>query len=238
MSFLIAILTAHLVVVSAADVIKTPLTANMLTANSTITQVTHKIYMKTITGRGHCSATAIGPYALLSASHCEEPTDRVMVDDSWHNIDHMVRDGYDHTIFYLADAIPFDQWARVKVVVPEQGSIVAMAGNPGMATSIYRDGTFAGEIDHVFQGEIYLFNFASFIGDSGAGLFAEDGTLFAVESLLVDLSDDADHPFKMPGAYPLHFTDSQWADALAFKPPLWVGPHSTADPTWLLPIPN
>jgi len=226
---LIAVLSAHLVLFR-ADVVRTPLVPG-------IGAVTHRIFMRTITGRGHCSATAIGPYALLIASHCEEPTDKIRVDMQWATIHHLVRDDFDHTILYLSDTDPFDQWARVKVIVPEQGSFVAMAGNPGMGVNLYRSGTFSGILDQVL-GDIYLFNFVSYIGDSGSGLFAEDGTLYAVESLLVNLSDDPEVPFKMPAAYPLRFTDAQWAEALTFQPPPGKLPLMNPDPRWLFPIPN
>ena len=104
-------------------------------------RATHEIEMSTILDDTACSATAIGPYALLTASHCEEPNENITVDgDTPAKIVGIMRDGNDHSIYFLLMEKSFAAWAQVADALPETGEAVFVFGNPGQMTDVYRQG--------------------------------------------------------------------------------------------------
>lgn len=143
---------------------------------------------------GQCSATAIGAHMLLTATHCAQQgaAEDYLVLDGYGMSEDLVkvkglwRDNADHTI-YGTDR-KFADYATVNTsakIVP--GQVVFYFGNPGKYENFFREG-------HVVQfyrgypetkdlpaqpSEIYL-DINGFHGDSGAGIFNEQGELIAV----------------------------------------------------------
>ncbi len=66
-----------------------------------IKQYSYAIAFHTIMGTSDCSATAVGPNALLTASHCELPTNLVKLSTGLVHVVKTERDGFDHSILLL-----------------------------------------------------------------------------------------------------------------------------------------
>ena|SRR6202795_1574743 len=163
-----------------------------------------------------CSATAIGPHALLTATHCEAPTDDLLIRhaDRVAIVVQRFRDGNDHTI-YLIKNVTFADYVIVDLSNKlGQGTNVFMFGCPGTLQDMYRRGYVAGK-----EEDMILFDMADWHGDSGAGIFSEDGKLVAVVSLLVSQSkpDELENAIRFTGAFPLAFTQEQLDKARAFS---------------------
>jgi|SRR5579859_981248 len=200
-------------------------------------KTTHKIRQQTIVEGASCSATAIGVNALLTASHCELPTDTIVVDGNLAHVLGIIRDGNDHTI-YLLD-IAFTDYASFAKALPEIGDDIFAFGNPSGFTDLFRRGTVAGitnadgnfleellgdDGDGVPQAKKYYFDFNGWPGDSGAALFNQAGEILGVISvgkLIQPKSDDSPWPvFKIMGGFSFGFTPVQLAQAAAFRAPV------------------
>ena len=190
-------------------------------------KTTHHIWMNTFLDRASCSATAIGPHALLTASHCEEPTDKVLVDGDETRVLGILRDDKDHSILLVEQH--FTRYASFATEKPKQGDDVFIFGNPAGKLGIFRKGYVAGFdkqatnfLEEAFGGgedEIY-YDFNGWMGDSGGAIFDATGKIQAVVSV-ADLtpSRSKDWPtFKLMGAFPLAFTPEQIKQATAFLP--------------------
>lgn len=149
-------------------------------------KTTHEIVEHTILGGGaQCSATAIGPHALLTASHCEQPTSKITVDeDEDVKVLGLVRDGRDHTIYILD--VTFKFWSPVVARSPEIGEDVFIFGNPGQFDDILRKGYVANvlEADHEIPERVIL-DMNGWYGDSGAAVFDSDGNIIGVVSIVL-----------------------------------------------------
>lgn len=115
---------------------------------SKVHNTTHKIHSDSLPGGpsngGSCSATAVGPHALLTATHCLTASDTIQVDDKEAIVDSIISDPVDHSI-YLLSGIEFKEYADVAEGVQlSQGEHFFMFGNPGDLTDIYREGYVAG----------------------------------------------------------------------------------------------
>lgn len=191
----------------------------------------YQIHQSVMHGSATCSATAIGPQALLTATHCELPTDILLIRDADRPAIVMgrLRDDQDHTI-YLLKNVTFKDYVNVDLSNKlEQGTDVFIFGNPGDLQDVYRRGYVAGRRTEgggfleLFTGEkpetIILFDMADYHGDSGAGIYAEDGKLVGVVSLIVSESDKDDPGVYMnlTGAYALDFTQSQLDSARSYS---------------------
>lgn len=174
---------------------------------------THYIEQTTLTDFAGCSATAIGPHALLTATHCELPTDQIFVDGDEAKVLWTVRDGKDHSILFL-DGVRFERTARV--TKPSSfGDTVFMFGNPGALHDIFRTGNYAGSKAPGFfdpPAVMLLYDIKVFHGDSGAALFdAESGDIAAVVT-----GDVGNKEFTLEFSYPLSFTPAQLDEARRF----------------------
>lgn len=173
------------------------------------------IAQATATGGDLCSATAIGPHALLTASHCEMPDDELLIQEG--SIDTQIvgrlRDGSDHTI-YLVTAT-FENYALVNQSDRlEQSEEVFLFGNPGDWHDIYRRGYVAGR----YRNEI-LFDFPVFHGDSGAAVFNASGEIVGVlTGQQRQQTDDESDNIKLAFSFRLSFSDAQLAQAKSFTP--------------------
>lgn len=188
-------------------------------------KTTHKTYGSTIGSGGSCSATAVGSYALLTASHCELPTDNIVVDGDPRKILRILRDGNDHTI-YLLDGKAFTDVASIGYSAAlEVGDAVFIFGNPGDLSDVYRSGTVArfdkpNGLEAIFGGRPaqILLNISGFFGDSGAAVFGADGAIVTVIST-VNAQTRHDVSITFMGAYPLRFSAEQLSTALSFVAP-------------------
>jgi hypothetical protein len=191
-------------------------------------KTTHQIELVTVGEDVSCSATAIGPHALLTASHCELPTDEMEIDGEDAKILALSRDKFDHTI-YLTD-VSFKDYATFSKDPLEVGDNVFIIGNPGELTDIYRQGYLAG-VRHsnpfmlalgVEEPDVFLFDLNGWEGDSGSGIFNEKGELVGVVSVMAIQhlgSEDSKKSsvfMKFMGSWGLKFTEKQIEDAKSF----------------------
>jgi V8-like Glu-specific endopeptidase len=184
------------------------------------TPYVHHIETKTVMGVGTCTATAIGPNAILTASHCEDASDTVYIDgDKAKIVGAPIRDGADHSIYLLQMSKPFEKFATISFNPPKVGDFACMIGNPGDLKGFYRSGQFAGSMTDDDTGKsVWMFNFFAAPGDSGAGVFDNTGSLYAVISYLEDAgSKEAGIHMHVTMAFPLKFTPDQFAQAVSFK---------------------
>ncbi len=144
-----------------------------------------------------CSATAIGPHALLTAAHCQLGTDEVTVDGKVTHIIGSIYDHHDHVILIVD--LSFEHYLPVKEHTATTEWVV-MWGNPGHSKDVYRTGVYLQDEDgmHVYQLPI-------FPGDSGAGVITKDGSVIDV----VSLGDRSAHAACLP----LSFTPEQLLNA-------------------------
>lgn len=171
---------------------------------------THSIATVTITGgKTTCSGTAVGPHALLTASHCEAPSDELFLDDAIKpvHILRIIRDDLDHSIFIVDK--PFEDYVSISERKLEQGEQVFLFGNPGPFSDVYREGYFAGYAKYRYA-PVQLFDVNTFHGDSGAGIFDKSGKLVAVMTGRFTLGESTDIAHFANG-FPLIFSAAQLA---------------------------
>lgn len=164
----------------------------------------HHIIHDTLLNGDSCSATAIGPHAILTATHCELGTDTVNIDDIPITITKKIRDGHDHTI-YVVDA-DFAVWLPLDQRAPLPNERVRSWGWPGgQPTMVYAEGEFLRAVDlgDVIPKDItsWLFILPTYSGDSGAAVISDSGKILTV----ISLGDNEAHMF----AFPLAFTNAQ-----------------------------
>jgi len=179
-----------------------PLAARPPGKNATFT-----IVAETISSEGTCSATAIGPHAILTASHCEMPTDFVRVGDREAHVDKIIRDKQDHSI-YLLGGITFTEFVEVKQNEYEIGQEFHVWGAPSSFDHIYRHGYVAGVIptSHSGRPAMLVLDFNGFLGDSGAGMLNNEGQLIGIVTGIDEKkAPTLDSVFKMMGAYEMAF---------------------------------
>lgn len=161
---------------------------------------------------GTCSGTIVGPHAILTAAHCFEGFDGQMaVNGRAVQIRDHVEDGWDH-ILVIVNA-DYGYWAS-RGAEPEQTESVFLFGNPAGHNDWFRRGYVVG-VDADDDGHpVMIYDLNGFYGDSGSGVFADDGSLVGVISL-VAFQSHYGVPLKMMASYALHFTPEQWAKVKA-----------------------
>jgi hypothetical protein len=169
------------------------------------THILHEVDL--VMGATKCSATAIGPHALLTASHCEHPFDLIMVDSETMRVSvHPMRDNLDHTIYIVDGTFPV--WAKFATEPPQQGDEFFYFGNPGKDTGYLRKGYIAGfDPTQLSENQIVL-DVNGYYGDSGAALFNTKGEIIAVFSQLQTQHDD-NNAAKFCYAWPFNFAQVQ-----------------------------
>jgi hypothetical protein len=174
---------------------------------------THRIAQVNMNEDTYCSATAVGPHALLTATHCEIGSDDISVDGRIVKIQGRIRDDLDHTI-YLIRGMGFNAWIPiVQDVEFASGQSVHIWGNPGGERGLYRHGFYAGStLAPAFNGTVqipaYLFDMNIYRGDSGAGVFTDDGRLVGLISKIVTLGD-GNFSTRFAVAFPFLFEEEQ-----------------------------
>lgn len=195
------------------------LVLSLFVAASTLSPVqrahtsTKHITQRTVIKGAQCSATAIGPHALLTATHCEEPTDDLMIQgvDTDVTITKRIRDGQDHTI-YLVSGVTFDNFVSVDTQHELQmGESVYIFGNPGEISDSYRHGYFStlsvNTDPFSSEPDTLLFDMSVWYGDSGAGIFDSNGDLIGIVTGTLT-QGDGKHLFQFTFAYALKFQQS------------------------------
>ena len=166
--------------------------------NPDIAKYSYKIHQMTVVGTGYsCTGTAIGPHALLTASHCELPTDTITIT---HTIDGpepetiqivgRIRDEEDHSIYLLEGNTPFKDIAQFRTPTnPVPGMQVFMAGAPADQGPLYRVGVYSGPGAEDEKGW-EMFSMMIGHGDSGSAIFDKDGKI----GWVLSDAEDASHP--------------------------------------------
>ena len=164
-----------------------------------------------VDGGAECSATAIGPHALLTASHCERATSHIAIDGIQADVATVLRDEEDHSI-YLLTGISFNAWyaGNIPVDLPlSVGDDVVIFGNPVPFRDMLRHAYVSGS-DGPGPSIVFLDgNIRS--GDSGAGVFSLDGKLLGVVSVNATGGSSI-----YAGVYPMKFTEAQIKQARDF----------------------
>lgn len=192
----------------------------------------HEIKLHTINDDSRCSATAIGPHALLTASHCELPTSRVVIDKNSTPIAILgiIRDEQDHTIL-LVDTT-FKSYADMATSPLEMGDDVFIIGNPSDFRRLYRKGVVASIernmsvrdfmwlAEEYSKGYIIYLDLNGYFGDSGAAIFNEQGEICGVVNEMATRSheEDPSASIKIMKSYSLDFTQAEIDKAIAFVP--------------------
>lgn len=166
---------------------------------------------------GFCSGTAIGPHAILSATHCFGGSPSIVIDGKPVVITGSISDGHDHTILFV-DRL-FDAYASIGRA-PLQGDPVFILGNPGGMPDLYRAGHVAGNAPGVVNGAtLTLYDMQDFPGDSGSGIFDADGQLVGVISSFFGMDDEENGArLQFAGSFSLAFTPQQLAQVQRIDP--------------------
>src|ERR1019366_7971869 len=148
---------------------------------------------------GHCSATVVGPHAILTAQHCFLNSNLIRLDAETEPLHILAAfiDGSDHVI-YLVDRT-FTAWASIseRPLVPNEP--VHLWGAPGKNTDVYRSGYFQKmttekSIDPAEKFQFEMFILPIFPGDSGSAVFDEPGSVIAVTSMPHASAESLDVP--------------------------------------------
>jgi V8-like Glu-specific endopeptidase len=136
---------------------------------------------------GHCSGTVVGPHAILTAQHCFADSNTIRLDSEKDTVRIVAAliDGNDHVI-YLVDRT-FKMWASINERTLVSNEPVHIWGAPGHNSDVYRSGYFTGyvtekDLDPALKVQFEKFILPTFGGDSGSGVFDENGSIVAVTS--------------------------------------------------------
>ena len=189
-----------------------------------------------------CTATAIGPHALLTAAHCNDVRHltkiRMDLSRKYFHIQKTLSDDRDHEI-YLIDGPAFQNFVPYVVRPARMGEHVYLYGNGhGQYPSRRLDGRRISwddpsEVDGAAG--IQHFTMPVIHGDSGSAIFADDGSIVAVTSYLwKDNNDEEDEEDVKPRTtvdFMPGFTADQIAEATSFNPnPNFVEPSRPEAP--------
>jgi hypothetical protein len=211
-------------------------------------RASHRIeYMSDGRPSGWCTGTAIGPHAILTASHCnnEEKTDTIRFDEATRDfhIEDTITDDRDHDIYFV-DGPEFTNVVPYAVRTPRLGEHVKLYGSGGAA---YPPRKLSGvrisyddpsDIDS--DAGIVRFSMPVIPGDSGSAVFNDDGTIAAVTTYLHREEFLFGHLQSITTIdFTPAFTPDQIAKAVAFKPTEYHAPvkekKNLNDPFGLFP---
>jgi hypothetical protein len=167
-----------------------------------------------------CSATALSEHVLLTAAHCRIPGGKVYLNQTHAPFNHPLEvsetfyDNQDHMLLVLP-GVSFKHFVKYD---PADYKPLALTehyylwGNPAMLPDQYREGYVTGIINMPSDNEVMVSSPIMMLsgpvvgGDSGSGIFAEDGRLVGVLTWGIENGAFA-------GMYPLAFTSEQLAQA-------------------------
>jgi Trypsin-like peptidase domain len=175
-------------------------------------------------GHGICSGTVVGPSVILTADHCftetapddkssdgpdvlsilkpSSPPTTMLINGRDTKIIAIVSDHNDHALVEV-DYI-FDHVATLSVRPIVVGSHIHYWGNPDGLVLVYREGYVA-----TFIHELMMLDVNGFFGDSGSGVFDDNGHVIGV----INTIDSAEHQglkFSLMGSDKLEFTVQQY----------------------------
>lgn len=189
----------------------------------------HWIVTETINDAAGCTATAVGPHALLTAEHCDmkdaqgvvlffvDPMEKpdFLTSQTPYKIKAKIFDGSDHMILLLSGPA-FKDVAPVQVSVPYQGEKVAWFGNPGGVRDMFREGYVMGvqSAPAPFQTKeqpLWTVAASAIPGDSGSFVFDEKtGDLVGIVTYGINGGE-------FMGMFVPHFTPAQLATAETYN---------------------
>jgi V8-like Glu-specific endopeptidase len=152
---------------------------------------------------GVCSATAVGPHLVMTATHCMEGNRIVAINGKAAYALKRVDDGKDHSLVRVS--VTFKRWAKVGGV-PVAGDRIRFIGNPAANEYVYREGY----ISRSWAAEVWA-QVDSFGGDSGAGVYCDDGRVCGVVSAGKAWTRGP-FVFSTMVMYPVKFTRKQWKE--------------------------
>jgi V8-like Glu-specific endopeptidase len=173
----------------------------------------HQISMSNAAFGDGCSATAIGPHALLTAAHCDLGTNKVSIDDL--KIKNAVIvdkqfDDNDHMILILKD-VTFDNFAEISQRELIPGEVLYNWGNPGHAHDVFRIGYVMKNEDYLGADDVkhhgFRLQLPIYPGDSGSAVLDKDGKIVTVCSLGNNSAESED--------FVLQFSPEQLKEAAA-----------------------
>ncbi len=176
--------------------------------------------------KGVCTATAIGPHALMTASHCNKDDQLTDFELDYakrtFHIQKTLTDGADHDI-YLVDGEPFHDTLDYKVRKSKPFEHVHLYGDGGGEYPPRRlDGVQVYWLDpsEVDQHDgIVKFSMPVIPGDSGSAVVADDGSIVAITTYMYKDDDTKEHTTIDVQTM---FTEDQITQAVTFAP----------DPDW------
>jgi V8-like Glu-specific endopeptidase len=148
---------------------------------------------------GHCSGTVVGPHAILTAQHCFMNSNLIRLDAEKEPtvIVFAFIDGHDHIIYMVNRT--FKTWAIIneRKLIPNES--VHLWGSPGRHGDVYRAGYFdkydsKKELDPELKVKFEAFILPVYKGDSGSGVFDENGSVVAVTSMSDESAGGLDVP--------------------------------------------
>lgn len=132
-----------------------------------------------------CSATSVGPHALLTATHCLANMQSLTIDGRGYvDVIKTVSDGNDHSVLFLS--YTFRSWSTFGQT-PYQTQDVHMYHSPGNYPDMYSRGYVSGR--RIVKGKyVTLFDLPVFYGSSGAAILDSQGQIIAVDSMVIQLT--------------------------------------------------
>lgn len=170
----------------------------------------HKVAVHLTMDNGSCSGTVVGKNTVLTATHCLSGAKALAIDGIPVVVYKAYDDKRDHLL--LVTSLSFRD-AATRGDSPKMGDAVYVIGNPGELVDIYRQGTVAG-YKKFPEAAATLYDLNGYFGDSGAGIFNQDGKLVGIISILYQQVGDG--YMKTMGSFDLAFTAKQWQEAVNF----------------------
>lgn len=161
-----------------------------------------------INDENSCSSTAVGPHALLTASHCLVGLKTLVIDGKGPaNVMRVMDDGNDHSVIFLN--YTFKTWAEFGPK-PRQTEKVHAYHSPGNYPDMYSQGYVSGS--KVVKGKLVtLYDLPTFYGSSGAAILNNQGQIVAVDSVVVMLEGEQAF-YQQAGSFDLKFNADQYAE--------------------------
>lgn len=159
--------------------------------------------------QGICSGTAVGPRVILTAAHCVNKNPLLKVNGELKVIKKIIVDKTDHAFIVLADTeAPFEKMAQLGQY-PKIGDDIFYWGNPDGLEQMFRKGYIS-----AIMPDGYIADINTWMGDSGAGVFDEDGRLIGVISMILGRTNPkaGGLGYKFMAFLPYSFTKEQLAE--------------------------